>query len=97
MEDFLMAYEEHDKNDTNVSRTGALAGLSLYLKKDSSQIFNICKESRDRDGNAELRGILSRGQKAILPKQQRIKHSLQFLGDISVRLVESNKPTNGHS
>ncbi|XP_071373622.1 uncharacterized protein [Centroberyx affinis] len=44
MADLLMAYEEQDKNDINAARTAALAGLPLYLKEDSSEIFKSCKE-----------------------------------------------------
>uniref|UniRef100_A0A673A2K9 Uncharacterized protein n=1 Tax=Sphaeramia orbicularis TaxID=375764 RepID=A0A673A2K9_9TELE len=32
-----------DKNDISAARTAALAGLPLYLKEDSSEVFKICK------------------------------------------------------
>lgn len=32
-----------DKNDITAARTAALAGLPLYLKEDSSDIFKSCK------------------------------------------------------
>ncbi|XP_049914827.1 uncharacterized protein LOC126399085 [Epinephelus moara] len=44
MKDLLIAYEEQDKNDITAARTAALAGLPLYLKEDSSEIFKSCKE-----------------------------------------------------
>ncbi|KAI7804555.1 Uncharacterized protein IRJ41_014054 [Triplophysa rosa] len=43
MEDVLMAYEEQDKNIT-AARTAALAGLPLYLKEDSTEVFKTCKD-----------------------------------------------------
>ncbi|XP_057699041.1 sterile alpha motif domain-containing protein 3-like [Corythoichthys intestinalis] len=45
MEAVLVAYEEQDKNDIGAARTAALAaGLPLYLKEDSSEVFKTCKD-----------------------------------------------------
>ncbi|KAI3365190.1 hypothetical protein L3Q82_010285 [Scortum barcoo] len=40
----LMAYEAQDKNNITAGRTAVLAGLLLYLKEDSSEVFRICKD-----------------------------------------------------
>uniref|UniRef100_A0A669BYH1 Uncharacterized protein n=1 Tax=Oreochromis niloticus TaxID=8128 RepID=A0A669BYH1_ORENI len=44
MEQLLLAYGKQDKNDIYATRTAALAGLPLYLKEDSSEIFKTCKD-----------------------------------------------------
>ncbi|KAF7704234.1 hypothetical protein HF521_021306 [Silurus meridionalis] len=52
---------EEDKKDINVSRTAALAGLSLHLKEDSSQIFNICKyELEAQEGAVALVSVVNK-------------------------------------
>ncbi|CAI5678291.1 unnamed protein product [Oreochromis niloticus] len=44
MEQLLLAYGKQDKNDIYATRTAALAGLPMYLKEDSSEIFKTCKD-----------------------------------------------------
>nr|XP_020444627.1 uncharacterized protein LOC109953477 isoform X2 [Monopterus albus] len=49
IEQLLLAYEEQDKNNIGAARTAALAGLPLYLKEDSSEVFKTCKEESEAD------------------------------------------------
>ncbi|CAB1439398.1 unnamed protein product [Pleuronectes platessa] len=44
MEDVIIAYNDQDKNNIPTARTTALAGLPLYLKEDSSEVFKTCKD-----------------------------------------------------
>ncbi|KAL3979204.1 Nance-Horan syndrome protein [Sarotherodon galilaeus] len=44
MEQLLLAYGKQDKNDIYATRTAAVAGLPMYLKEDSSEIFKTCKD-----------------------------------------------------
>ncbi|XP_069388840.1 sterile alpha motif domain-containing protein 3-like [Paralichthys olivaceus] len=44
MEEVIMAYNDQDKNNITAARTAALAGLPLYLKEDSSEVFKTCKD-----------------------------------------------------
>ncbi|MED6283784.1 hypothetical protein CHARACLAT_012481 [Characodon lateralis] len=47
MEQLLLAYQQQDKNDIYATRTAALAGLPIYLKEDSSDIFKTCKDEME--------------------------------------------------
>ncbi|MED6246009.1 hypothetical protein ATANTOWER_011669 [Ataeniobius toweri] len=46
-EQLLLAYQQQDKNDVYATRTAALAGLPIYLKEDSSDIFKTCKDEME--------------------------------------------------
>ncbi|KAL0962623.1 hypothetical protein UPYG_G00342920 [Umbra pygmaea] len=61
MEEVLMAYEEQDKNDITAARTAALAGLPLYLKEDSSEVFKTCKDELEaiQDGAVALVAVVN--------------------------------------
>ncbi|MED6270925.1 hypothetical protein CHARACLAT_015116, partial [Characodon lateralis] len=48
MEQLLLAYQQQDKNDIYATRTAALAGLPIYLKEDSSDIFKTCKDEMEK-------------------------------------------------
>lgn len=39
----LSLFGQQDKNNITAARTAALAGLPLYLKEDSSEVFKTCK------------------------------------------------------
>ncbi|XP_031150549.1 uncharacterized protein LOC116046346 isoform X2 [Sander lucioperca] len=59
MQDVLMAYE--DKNNITAARTAALAGLPLYLKEDSSEVFKTCKDELEanQDGAVALVAVVN--------------------------------------
>ncbi|KAF1395641.1 hypothetical protein PFLUV_G00013710 [Perca fluviatilis] len=56
IQNVLMAYEEQDKNNIAAARTAALAGLPMYLKEDSSEVFKTCKDELEanQDGAVAL-------------------------------------------
>ncbi|CAL8292887.1 unnamed protein product [Arctogadus glacialis] len=47
LQQVVTAYEEQDKNNITAARTAALAGLPLYLKEDSSDIFKTCTDESE--------------------------------------------------
>ncbi|KAK0141201.1 Sterile alpha motif domain-containing protein 3 [Merluccius polli] len=52
MDEVLMAYEEQEKNIT--TGIAALAGLPLYLKEDSTEIFKTCKDELEATQEAAV-------------------------------------------
>ncbi|KAA8595365.1 hypothetical protein FQN60_012500 [Etheostoma spectabile] len=51
---------ETDKSNITAARTAALAGLPLYSKEDSSEVFKTCKDELEatQDGAAVLGAVV---------------------------------------